>query len=92
MTFRIVLDRQGEEFVQRMLDSKRYECASDVVLHALELLKDEEVAREARRAELLASIDAAIADIDENGGIPAEEVFAELDEIIRRAERQDAAE
>jgi hypothetical protein len=44
----------------------------------------------ARWTELLASIDAAQAEIEETGGIPVEEVFAEIEEIVRRAEAQAA--
>jgi putative addiction module CopG family antidote len=81
-----------EAFVDQLVASGRYLCAAEVISDGLELLKDQEVAREARRAELLASIDAAMADIDANGGIPAEEVFAEMEELIRSKESRDAAE
>jgi len=81
-----------EAFVDQLVASGRYLCAAEVISDGLELLKDQEVAREARRAELLASIDAAMADIDANGGIPAEEVFAEMEELIRSREKRDAAE
>jgi putative addiction module CopG family antidote len=81
-----------EEFVTRLVESGRYLCAAEVISDGLDLLKDQEVAREARRAELLASIDAAMADIDANGGIPAEDVFAEMEELIRSKESRDAAE
>ena len=81
-----------EAFVERLVASGRYECAAEVISDGLDLLKDQEVAREARRAELLASIDAATADIDANGGIPAEKVFAEMEELIRSREKRDAAE
>jgi putative addiction module CopG family antidote len=80
-------------FVDGLLSSGRYELESDVIRESLELLKDQEYARERRRAEIFAKIDEAIADVDENGGIPAEEVFAELDAIIERAAAaRDAAE
>jgi antitoxin ParD1/3/4 len=92
MTFRIVLDKANEDFIQRMIDSGRYDSPSNVVLDALQMLEDREVALEARRTALLASIDEAIADIDQNGGIPAEQVFAEMEELIRSKERRDAAE
>jgi putative addiction module CopG family antidote len=75
-----------------MIDSGRYDSPSNVVLDALQMLEDREVALEARRTALLASIDEAIADIDQNGGIPAEQVFAEMEEVIRSKERRDAAE
>ena len=92
MTFRIVLDKANEDFIQRMMDSGRYDSPSNVVLDAFQMLEDREAALEARRTALLASIDEAIADIDQNGGIPAEQVFAEMEELIRSKERRDAAE
>ena len=92
MTFRIVLDKANEDFIQRMMDSGRYDSPSNVVLDALQMLEDREAALEARRTALLASIDEAIADIDQNGGIPAEQVFEEMEELIRSKERRDAAE
>ena len=93
MSFRIILDRQSEELIQRMLNSGRYDSPSAVVLDALQMLEDEEVAREARRATILASIDEAIADMEAGRGIPAEQVFKEAREIIRRAQaKRDAAE
>jgi len=92
MTFRIVLDKANEDFIQRMMDSGRYDSPSNVVLDALQMLEDREAALEARRTALLASIDEAITDIDQNGGIPAEQVFAEMEELIRSKERRDAAE
>ncbi len=81
-----------DEFIARLVASGRYDCPEDAIAEGLELLKDQEFAREARRAEILASVDAALADIDENGGTPAEEVFAEMEELIRSKERRDAAE
>jgi putative addiction module CopG family antidote len=81
-----------EAFVDQLVASGRYLCAAEAISDGLDLLKDQEVAREARRAELLASIDAAMADIDANGGIPAEDVFAEMEELIRSKESRDAAE
>ena len=93
MTFHIALDPQGEELIQRLLDTGRYESPSAVVRDALQLLEDEEAANEARRASLMASVDKAIADLEAGRGIPAEQAFDEAREIIRRARAQrDAAE
>lgn len=78
MPFRIVLDLQGQEFVQRMLDSKRYEHASDVVLDALRLLEDHERLRDLKRAELLAKIDEGLASAERGELIDADQVFDKL--------------
>jgi putative addiction module CopG family antidote len=93
MSFRIVLDRQGQEFVQRMLDEKRYEHPSEVVLDALRLLEDEEKLRHLKRAELIAKIEEGLEDVRAERTVPAEEVFAELRRLIaaKRSQR-DAAE
>jgi len=56
MTFRIHLDRDGEAFIRRMLDQRRYAHASDVVRDALRLLEDQEKLHELKRAELFAKI------------------------------------
>lgn len=92
MTKKYAIRPDLEEFVGRLVAAGRYACAEDAISEGLELLKDQEFAREARRAELLASIDAAIADVEANGGTPAEEVFAEMEELIRSKEKRDAAE
>jgi antitoxin ParD1/3/4 len=78
MTFRIVLDRQGEDFVRRMLDTRRYEHASDVVLDALRLLEDQEKLRDLKRAELIAKIEEGLASADRGELLDAEEVFERL--------------
>lgn len=92
MAFRIALDHRGEEFIQRMLDSKRYEHASDVVLDALRLLDDQEKLRELKRAELYAKIDEGLDDVRAGRTLPAEEVFASLRETVRTRTKRDAAE
>jgi antitoxin ParD1/3/4 len=78
MTFRIHLHREGEAFIQRMLDARRYESASDVVFHALLLLEDREKLRDLQRAELLAKIQEGVDAADRGELIDAEEVFDRL--------------
>jgi antitoxin ParD1/3/4 len=93
MPFHIVLDREGEEFVQRMVDSKRYHDASDVLMHALVLLEDQEKLHELKQAELDEKIEAGLRDIRAGRVHDAEEVFQEMEELIaKKAKRQDAAE
>ena len=94
MPFHIVLDREGEEFVQRMVDSKRYHDASDVLMHALVLLEHQERLHELKQAELDEKIEAGLRDIRAGRVHDAEEVFQDMEELIskRKAKRQDAAE
>lgn len=91
MPFRIVLDREGEEFVERMLESGRYEDASDVIVGALRLLKDHEQLGDLKRAELLAKLDEGLASAERGEGVDADDVF---DRLIAKYGNQakDAAE
>jgi antitoxin ParD1/3/4 len=81
------------EFVDRLVASGRYERAEDAIADGLELLKDQEFAREARRAELFAKIDQGMEDVRAGRTVPAEQVFAELHRMIDESEaKRDAAE
>lgn len=93
MPFDIDLDREAEEFIRRMVDSKRYADASDVVMHAIVLLEDKERAADLRRAEFDAKIEEGMADIRAGRVYDAEEVFREMEELIASKEaKRDAAE
>lgn len=82
-----------EEFVAGLVASGRYACAEDAISEGLELLKDQEFAREARRAELFAKIDKGLEDARAGRTVPAEQVFAELRQMIDESEaKRDAAE
>ena len=82
-----------EEFVAKLVASGRYEHPEGAISDGLELLKDREFAREARRAELFAKIDKGLEDVRAGRTVPAEEVFAELNRMIDESEaRRDAAE
>jgi antitoxin ParD1/3/4 len=82
-----------EEFAARLVASGRYEQAEDAISDGLELLKDQEFAREARRAEMYAKIEEGIAFADRDELIPAEQVFAEIRALIDQNadDSQDAA-
>ena len=95
MAFKIVLDAESQAFVQHMLDSGRFEHASDVVLEALELLRDRERLREVKLAEFDAFIEEGMADIRAGRVHDLDEVFDDLDRIIQETETErsrDAAE
>ena len=89
MTHRIILQRESEAFIDRMLETGRFATASDVVLEALLALEDAQAAADARRARVEAKIMAGLADLDAGRSRPADEVFAEL---RARLASRDAAE
>jgi antitoxin ParD1/3/4 len=82
-----------EEFVDRLVASGRYEHPQDAIAEGLELLKDQEFAREGRRAELFAKIDQGLEDIRAGRTHDAEDVFREMEALIASKEaKRDAAE
>ena len=89
----IILDREADDFIRRMVDSKRFVDASDVVMHAIVLLEDQVRAAELRRVEFDAKIEEGMADIRAGRVYDAEEVFREMEELIASKEsKRDAAE
>lgn len=92
MPSRYTVPEDIEPMIDRFVESGAYGDAEEVIRAAMLVLHAQESDDLELSDELSAEIEAARADIAENGGIPAEEVFAEMDEIIRRAETRDAAE
>jgi Arc/MetJ-type ribon-helix-helix transcriptional regulator len=92
MPSRYTVPEDVEDIVDRLLESRAYSGADEVIRAAMLALDELESDPIEISDELRAAIEEARADIEKNGGIPAEEVFAEMDEIIRRAEPRDAAE
>ncbi len=68
------------DFVREMVESGRYESAAEVVLAALELLRDEELTRAAKHEWLKREIQKGI---DSGPGRSADEVFASVRSLIR---------
>ena len=82
-----------EAFVDQLVASGRYLCAAEVISDGLELLKDQELAREGRRADLSAKIEEGMEDIRAGRVHDAEDVFREMEELIASKEgNRDAAE
>jgi len=81
----IALGDHYEKFIRRQLESGRYGNASEVVRAGLRMLEDSETSRE---RWLKAEIPSRLAELkaDASIGIPAEQVFAEL-EAKHRANR-----
>lgn len=74
-----------EGFIKRQVSSGRYASASEVIRDSLRLLEEQEDGREAKLKALRADVVYGAAS---GKGIPAEEVFAEvnamIDEIARK--------
>ena len=92
MASRYTVPEDVEDIIDRLVGSGSYGGADEVIRTAMLALEMQESETVEISAELWAAIVEAQADIDKNGGIPAEDVFAEMEEIIRRAETRDAAE
>ena len=92
MPSRYTVPEDVEPSIDRLIETGAYSEPEEVIRAAMLVLEAQESDDVELSDELLAAIEAARADIDENGGIPAEEVFAEMDDIIRRGETRDAAE
>ena len=92
MPSRYTVPDDVEPIIDRLVESGAYSGPEEVIRAAMLVVETHESEDVELSHELLAAIEAARADIDENGGIPAEEVFAEMDEIIRRPETREAAE
>lgn len=84
----IALTKELEQLIQDKVKSGRYLSASEVVGEALRLLDERDRIQEARLAELKAKIREGIEELDRGEGIDGEEVFAEIEEDIRRIEAE----
>ena len=85
---KILLTKELEQLIQDKVKSGRYLSESEVVGEALRLLDERDRLQEARLAELKAKIRQGIEELDRGEGIDGEEVFAELEEDIRRIEAE----
>lgn len=70
----------NEQFIQDALADGAYETRGQLIDEALELLK--------RRADVRQKIQAGIDQLDRGEGIPAEEVWADLEEEVKAIERE----
>ncbi|MBN3874618.1 MAG: type II toxin-antitoxin system ParD family antitoxin [Nostoc sp.] len=84
----ISLTPELEQLVKDKVSSGKYHSVSEVMGEALRLLEERDRIREQRLAELKAKIQVGIEELERGEGIDGEEVFAEIEEDIRRAQAQ----
>ncbi|MEH1929077.1 MAG: type II toxin-antitoxin system ParD family antitoxin [Nostoc sp.] len=84
----ISLTPELEQLVKDKVNSGRYHSVSEVMGEALRLLDERDRIREQRLAELKAKIQEGIEASERGEVVDGEEVFAEIEEDIRRAEAQ----
>ncbi|MEH1950118.1 MAG: type II toxin-antitoxin system ParD family antitoxin [Nostoc sp.] len=84
----VSLTPELEQLVKDKVNSGRYHSVSEVMGEALRLLDERDRLREKRLAELKAKIQEGIEASERGEVVDGEEVFAEIEEDIRRAEAQ----
>jgi len=84
----VSLTLELEEFVKNKVNSGKYNSVSEVIGEALRLLDERDRSQEQRLAELKAKIREGIEASERGEVVDGEEVFAEIEEDIRRAEAQ----
>jgi antitoxin ParD1/3/4 len=84
----ISLTPELEQLVKDKVSSGKYNSVSEVMGEALRLLEERDRIRDRRIAELKAKIQEGIEASERGEVVDGEEVFAELEEDIRRAEAQ----
>jgi antitoxin ParD1/3/4 len=76
-----------EKVVNDLVENGRYNSKSEVLREGVRLVQE----REARLRELDAKIQAGLDDIDAGRTIPAEEVFAELRQLVAEIAQKNAS-
>jgi antitoxin ParD1/3/4 len=84
----VSLTLELEQFIKDKVNSGKYNSVSEVIGEALRLLDERDRFRDQRLAELKAKIKEGIEELERGEGIDGEEVFAEIEEDIRRVEAQ----
>lgn len=82
MSSTVTLDPASSAFVEAEVASGRFHSASDVIVHALKLVRD----RARHEAELDAALEKGIADVEAGRDYDLDEVFDELEARYASAE------
>ncbi|NEP39939.1 MAG: type II toxin-antitoxin system ParD family antitoxin [Okeania sp. SIO2H7] len=85
---KIFLSLEARKFIEEQVKTGRYSSASEVMGEALRLLSEKERIRIKHFAELKEKIRVGIEASERGEVVDGEEVFAELEEDIRRIEMQ----
>ncbi|MBD2773498.1 type II toxin-antitoxin system ParD family antitoxin [Iningainema tapete] len=83
---KVSLTPEVEQLIQEKINSGQYTSVSEMIAEGLRLLDERDKLRAARFAELKQKIREGIEAADRGELIDGEEVFAEIEEDIRRAE------
>lgn len=86
-TRNIALSPQLDRFIQRRIDSGRYQSASEVVRDALRLLEQREEERKAVLKDIRRKIDVGYGEAMRGEVIDANDVFAEIKKKSKAARR-----
>ena len=73
------------DMIRDLVESGRFDSPAEVVLEGLALVREQELARKARSDWLREEIQKGMDSADRGELIPAEEVFARLEEKYRKA-------
>jgi antitoxin ParD1/3/4 len=84
----ISLSREAQKFIEEQVNTGRYSSATEVMGEALRLLSEKERAWAKQFAELKEKIRVGIEASERGEVVDGEEVFAELEEDIRRIEAE----
>ena len=86
----VSLTPELENFVQTIVQTGRYNSASEVVREALRLLEDQDKARTTQLDEFRSEVDRRLASLDRGEGIDGETVFAQIREKSEQHRRKRA--
>jgi antitoxin ParD1/3/4 len=82
----VSLTPELERFIADLVDGGRFRSASEAVRAGIRLLQEREEEREARLEALRKGVGEALEELEGGEGIPADKVFGEILEALRRTE------
>lgn len=82
----VSLTPELERFISELVEDGRYRSASEVVRAAVRLLQEREEERTAKLEALRQAVSVGVEELERGEGVPADEVFEEILEALRRSE------